>query len=262
LATRQSSTLPLEVEVASALPSGEKAMPGAGTLHPASGSSRSRQDGATSFQPSYDSLVSPTEELLGAMRAVACGHDVTGLVRQAPHLALAKLSVGATRATAAAFYLGNIGHYVYVGDTLLHAAGAAYASDVARILLDAGADVGARNRRGARPLHYAADGNPGSPTWNPSAQGRVITLLIEAGADPNALDKSGVAPLHRAVRTRCTGAVRALLAGGADPRLRNRSGSTPLDLAEATTGRGGSGSDAAKREQRAIKRLLSGDSQP
>jgi ankyrin repeat protein len=93
-------------------------------------------------------------------------------------------------------------------------------------------------------------------TWNPRAQAAVVACLIEAGADPNALDKSGVAPLHRAVRTRCTGAVRALLAGGADPRLRNRSGATPRDLASATTGRGGTGSAEAKKEQAEILRLL------
>jgi len=83
-----------------------------------------------------------------------------------------------------------------------------------------------------------------------------VTCLIGAGADPNALDKSGVAPLHRAVRTRCMAAVRALLAGGADPNLANKSGSTPLALATQTTGRGGSGSPEARREQVEIVRLL------
>jgi ankyrin repeat protein len=151
----------------------------------------------------------------------------------------------------------GIGHYVYAGDTLLHVAAAAYASDVARILLDAGADVGARNRRGAEPLHYAADGNPSAHSWDPEAQAGIVSLLIEAGADPNALDKSGVAPLHRAVRTRSTGAVRALLGGGADPMLPNKAGSTAADLASMTTGRGGSGSAEARREQGEIQTLLS-----
>ena len=52
------------------------------------------------------------------------------------------------------------------------------------------------------------------------------------------------------------GAVRALLAGGADPNLANKSGSTPLALATQTTGRGGSGSPEARREQVEIVRLL------
>jgi len=69
-----------------------------------------------------------------------------------------------------------------------------------------------KNRRGAEPLHYAADGAPGSRNWNPQAQAEMITLLISSGANPNALDKSGVAPLHRAVRQRCAGAVDFTLA--------------------------------------------------
>lgn len=76
------------------------------------------------------------------------------------------------------------------------------------------------------------------------------------GADPNAIDKSGVAPLHRAVRNRCAAAVRALIDGGADPRTPNKNGSTPLLLATQNTGRGGSGSAAAKAQQKEILRLL------
>ena len=40
-----------------------------------------------------------------------------------------------------------------------------------------GADVRARNRRGAEPLHYAADGAPGSDRWDPDAQYAVIEFL-------------------------------------------------------------------------------------
>jgi ankyrin repeat protein len=153
-------------------------------------------------------------------------------------------------------FLDAIAHHVYGGDTALHIAAAAYQGEVARALIAAGADVRARNRRGAEPLHYAADGGPGSRTWNPNAQAAVIAYLIDAGADPNAVDKSGVMPLHRAVRTRCAAAVHALLEGGADARAQNGSGSTPLDLATRATGRGGSGSAEAKAQQAEIVRLL------
>jgi ankyrin repeat protein len=60
------------------------------------------------------------------------------------------------------------------------------------------------------------------------------------------------------VRNRCSAAVETLLGAGADPRRRNDSGSTPSDLAHWTTGRGGTGSDAAKAEQRIILELLAG----
>jgi ankyrin repeat protein len=79
-----------------------------------------------------------------------------------------------------------------------------------------------------------------------------------AGANPNAEDKSGVAPLHRAARTRCAAAVRALLVNGANALARNKSGSTPLHLAVQNTGRGGTGSAAARAEQKEIIRLLLG----
>ncbi len=147
-------------------------------------------------------------------------------------------------------FFEEIRHYAYGGDALLHVAAAAHQGRVVKALLDAGADVRARNRRGAEPLHYAADGAPAA------AAAETVRLLIAAGADPNALDASGVAPLHRAVRCRVTSAVKALLAGGADLNLRNKNGSKAIDLAKATTGKSGSGSPEAKRAQQEIAVLL------
>src|SRR5262249_5827195 len=102
----------------------------------------------------------------------------------------------------------------------------------------------------------AVNGVPGSVTWDPERQRDVILFLLESGADPDAAAAGGVTPLHRAVRNRCSAAVAALLDAGADPRLPNDNGSTALDLARRPTGRGGSGSDAAKAEQRIIIELL------
>jgi ankyrin repeat protein len=124
------------------------------------------------------------------------------------------------------------------------------------MLIKAGADVAFRNRRGAEPLHYAADGSPGGRNWNPQAQAAMILLLIQNGANPNALDKSGVAPLHRAVRHRCPSAVEVLLQNGASVELKNKSGSTPLRLAVLTTGKSGSGSPEAKICQKQIIEIL------
>jgi hypothetical protein len=178
------------------------------------------------------------------------------LLADAPSLAREAEPVGASRAAPRVYFFDEIGHYVYKGDTALHVAAAGYRVELARELLSIGANPAAANRRGAQPLHYAADGGPGSPQWNPPAQTKVIACLIDAGADPNAADKDGVTPLHRAVRTRCAAAVKALLARGADPRRRNKGGSTPPDLAGMTTGRGGSGTAAAKEQQREILKLF------
>jgi ankyrin repeat protein len=50
--------------------------------------------------------------------------------------------------------------------------------------------------------------------------------------------------------------VKALLDGGAELRQPNQSGSTPLHLAVQNTGKSGSGSDEAHRQQAAIIKLL------
>lgn len=169
-----------------------------------------------------------------------------------PALAATPSPVGATRQEAETFFFPAIRHYLYAGDTALHMAAAAFRRPVAELLVSHGADGRARNRRGAEPLHYAADANHSDPR----AQAEVIEYLLSIGGDPAAVDKSGVAALHRAVRTRSLSAVRALLDGGANPRQRNKAGSTPLHLAVQTTGCGGSGSEEARRQQAGIIRLL------
>ena len=175
-----------------------------------------------------------------------------------PALASCPIRIGASRHDADRYFLGAIGHYVYAGDTALHIAAAAYQSELARSLVGRGATVGARNRRGAEPLHYAADGGPDAAHWDPVGQGEVIGYLIAAGAEPNVVDNSGVAPLHRAVRNRCSAAVRALIDNGADPRLKNKRGSTPLHLAVQNTGKSKSGSDESRAEQCRIITILLG----
>jgi len=163
---------------------------------------------------------------------------------------------GATREDPSTYWLEEIRHYVYAGDTALHVAAAGYRLAAAKSLIANSADTSARNRRGAEPLHYAADGNAAGANHEPIAQRAVIECLIAAGADPNARDKSGVAPLHRAVRTRATSAVAALLDNGADPKLGNKQGSTALHLAVQNTGAANSGSPEAKEHQREIIALL------
>ena len=192
--------------------------------------------------------------LLEFIRVVVDGDldEVSRRLTAAPALATTRSDVGATRQEASAYFFADIAHYLYAGDTALHMAAAAFQRPVAELLLAHGADCRAKNRRGAEPLHYAADAN----RWDPTAQAETIAYLTSVGADPNAVDSDGVAPLHRAVRTRSLAAVRALLDGGANVRQPNKRGSTPLHLAVRATGRGGSATPHAREQQAGIIRLL------
>jgi hypothetical protein len=196
--------------------------------------------------------------LLVLFAAVAARDHVAvrRMLDRSPGIAARPLRVGASRDDPGPYFLVPVRHYVYAGDTALHVVAAAHHRGLAESLVTRGAAVRARNRRGAEPLHYAADGWPGTDGWDPSAQRELISYLIDVGADPDALDKSGVAPMHRAVRSRSADAVRALIDNGADPQIMNKSGSTPLHLAVQNTGKSHSGSEAAKREQRRIIGLL------
>ena len=203
------------------------------------------------------SRAAPSDQhFLDLVHAIVSGdaRKTANLLDGSPGLLHQRTAVGATRNGAQSYFFEAIAHYMYVGDTALHMAAAGFQYEVVQTLIDQGADCSARNRRGAQPLHYAADSN----VWNPVAQAATIDRLIRAGADPNATDKSSVPPLHRAVRTRCAAAVEALLAEGAEPRGRNRHGSTPLHLAVQNTGRGNSGTPHAREQQRQIIDLLLG----
>ncbi len=191
---------------------------------------------------------------LDFVRLVVSGSldELSQCVAADPSVAVSAAAEGASRKNATDFFFKEISHYLYAGDTALHIAAAAFRRPVAEFLVANGASHRTGNRRGAQPLHYAADTNH----WDPVAQAETIAYLLSVGADPNARDNSGVTPLHRAVRTRSLSAVRKLLAGGADPASRNKSGSTALHLAVQTTGRGGAGSEFAREQQLGIIRLL------
>ena len=155
----------------------------------------------------------------------------------------------------ARLYKSKILHWIYAGDTALHLAAAGHRVEIVRLLLAAGANPNsAKNHRAGTPLHYAADGCPSRPIWNPERQVMTIECLLDDGAGINLQDKNGATPLHRAVRTRCAAAVKCLLDRGADAAIRNKPGSTAFHLAVQTTGRGGSGAEEARAAQEQIIR--------
>jgi ankyrin repeat protein len=106
------------------------------------------------------------------------------------------------------------------GSTPLHLAAMHCQVDVARVLIEAGADVNARSNSGATPLHDASCRD-------------VAELLIAYGARVDARDKYGDTPLHEAVRRDRCDVVEVLLKHGANPNEIGALGTTPLYLAKS-----------------------------
>ena len=119
----------------------------------------------------------------------------------------------------------SLPHWIYAGDTALHAAAAGYRVEIAKMLLAAGADArAAKNRRASQPLHYAADGYLENPAWDAKRQVQMIRLLLEAGAEVNARIKRRRHCIDGGAHATCGGGVVSLEAG-ADVKIRNKPGS-------------------------------------
>ncbi len=101
------------------------------------------------------------------------------------------------------------------GMTDLHWAAVTNSAEVAKLLIDRGADVSVRNSYGLTPMHSAAGGN--------SAE--VAKLLINHGADVSARDYSDETPLHSANSEEVA---KLLIDRGADVSARDKYGYTPL----------------------------------
>jgi ankyrin repeat protein len=135
--------------------------------------------------------------------------------------------------------------------------------DIAKRLVEAGADVNAWDWYGRAPLHVAISNMQTANSRNPldndrpnKATGReLVALLVERGANPNqqqhfgatgfggAADR-GTTPLLVAAGTGNIEVVKLLLAHGANPRLATADGRGPIIMAVSARG-GGRGGQAA-----------------
>ena len=122
------------------------------------------------------------------------------------------------------------------GRTALHEAAGRCGLSIVKLLIDAGAEVGARDADGMTPLHEAvAPSRVGSgpyAIWR-AGDPEVVTFLVEHGADPKAQARTGWTPLHAAAQARDGGAgvVTLLLDRGAAVDARDALGWTPLHYA-------------------------------
>jgi ankyrin repeat protein len=105
--------------------------------------------------------------------------------------------------------------------TALDVAALRGAPEVVELLLEAGADVHAGDLVGTTPLHRAAEGGSAA----------VASLLIEHGADVNGATTIGTAPLHIAATEGNTAAARVLIEAGARTDAPNEINRTPLACA-------------------------------
>lgn len=106
----------------------------------------------------------------------------------------------------------------WMGGHPLHTAASAGHSETVKLLLEAGAEVDARQENGYTPLHFAANAD-------------VAQLLIEYGSDIHALNRFRQTPLHTTVKV--AKIVEMLLMLGARVDDRDDFGKTPLHAAAA-----------------------------
>ena len=93
--------------------------------------------------------------------------------------------------------------------------------DIAKLLIENGADINTQKKFGNTPLHKAKDSFG-------CGYIKMSEFLIKNGADVNMQNHLGDTPLHRAVESARVDLVKLLIENGADVNIKNNAGNTPL----------------------------------
>lgn len=107
--------------------------------------------------------------------------------------------------------------------TLLHCAATVDNAELAEALIEAGANIEAKDREGLTPIYRAVS----------NSSIKVLRCLLKAGAITTAPKNYSYSPLHRAVKYSFAKGVKLLIAAGADVRARAADGEEPIHYINA-----------------------------
>ena len=129
--------------------------------------------------------------------------------------------------------------------TPLHCAAGHTNLDIAKLLIERGATLGATDEYGSTPLHLASE----------YGRTEIAELFLDKGANIHAVDQDGNTPLHLAEALKTHSTANLLIEKGANPNLMNKDGEIPKTYSlHFSTVRNKRAMEQAQREADSLRR--------
>ena len=142
-------------------------------------------------------------------------------------------------------------NFQYNGRNALHTACNVGSLEIAKLLIDAGAEVNSISEEGVgRTALQMVTGR-----FDPANVPELVELLLQSGADPELARNIDQLPVFEAIDQGHVEALKSLLAHGASSDIRNSAGQNPLEYTDYLLTRGVS-DEGTKLKLQAIKDLL------